>query len=134
METFCQKNGIIMKHGAPTTPTTQGLTERSKRSCKKVLHTLIVSTTRNNLKWCSSLSNISYTRNITIFTRQSIQRPTKLCLALNPTEKYHGTKTQRRFLKTAHNNLRNLTPAKSFKVNIMNRHLMRNTKEDDKKI
>ena len=133
METFCQKNGIIMKHGVPTTPTTQGLIERSNRSCKEDLHTLIVSTTRNNSKWCSCLSNISYTRNITIFTRQSIQRPTKLCLALNPTEKYHGTKTQRRILKTAHNNLSNLTPAKSFKVNIMNRHLMRNTKEDGKK-
>ena len=93
METFCQKNGITMKHGAPRTPTTQGLIERSNRSCKEDLHTLIVSTTRNNSKWCSCLSNISYARNIT-YTLGSIQRPTKLCLALNPTEKYHGTKTQ----------------------------------------
>lgn len=57
-----------MKHGAPRTPTTQGLIERSNRSCKEDLHTLIVSTTRNNSKWCSCLSNISYTRNITFHT------------------------------------------------------------------
>ena len=68
METFCQNNGITMKHRAPRMPTTQGLIERSNRSCKEVLHTLIVSTTRNNSKWCSYLSNISYTRNITFHT------------------------------------------------------------------
>ena len=68
MVTFCQNNNITMKHGAPRTPTTQGLIERSNRSCKEDLHTLIVSTTRNNSKWCSCLSNISYTRNITFHT------------------------------------------------------------------
>ena len=33
-----------MKHGAPRTPTTQGLIERSNRTCKEDMHTLIVST------------------------------------------------------------------------------------------
>ena len=65
MEMFCQNDGITMKHGAPRT---QGVIERSNRSCKEDLHTLIVSMTRNNLKWCSCLSNISHTRNITFQT------------------------------------------------------------------
>ena len=62
------KKGITIQHGAPRTPTTQGLIERSNRSCQEDLHTLIVSTTRSNSKWCSFLSNISYTRNITFHT------------------------------------------------------------------
>ena len=35
IDTFCLNNGITIKHGAPRTPQTQGLIERSNRSCKE---------------------------------------------------------------------------------------------------
>ena len=60
METFCKNNGITMKHGAPRTPTTQGLIERSNRSCKEDMHTLIVSTAEKDSNWCRKLGEISY--------------------------------------------------------------------------
>ena len=68
METFCQSNGITMKHGAPRAPATQGLIERSNRSCKEDMHTLIASTATKVLNWCQKLGEISYTRNITYHT------------------------------------------------------------------
>ena len=43
-DTFCLNNGITIKHGSPRTPLTQGLIERSNRSCKEDMHTCIVST------------------------------------------------------------------------------------------
>ena len=68
METVCQNNGITMKHGAPTTPTTQDLIERSNRSCKEDMHTLIANTATKVSNWCKKLGEISYTRNITYHT------------------------------------------------------------------
>ena len=57
-----------MKHGAPRTPTTQGLIERSNRLCKEDMHTLIASTATKVSNWCKKLGEISYTRNITYHT------------------------------------------------------------------
>ena len=51
---FCKDNGIELSHGAPRTPTTQGLTERSNLSWKQDMRSLIVSTADKNIKkWCT---------------------------------------------------------------------------------
>ena len=44
LKMFCKDNGIELSHGAPRTPTTQGLTERSNLSWKQDMRSLIVST------------------------------------------------------------------------------------------
>ena len=50
LKIFCKDNGIELSHGAPRTPTTQGLTERSKLSWKQDMRSLIVSTADKNIK------------------------------------------------------------------------------------
>ena len=65
IDTFCLNNGITIKHGAPRTPQTQGLIERSNRSCKEDMHTCIVSTAGKNVSnWCKYLGEVCYTHNI----------------------------------------------------------------------
>ena len=88
METFCQNNGITMKHGAPRTPTTQGLIERSNRSCKEDMHTLIASTATKVSNLCKKLGEISYTRNITYHT----------AIKTSPYEAVYGIKPHRELL------------------------------------
>ena len=86
METFCKNNGIItMKR----TPTTQGLIERSSRSCKEDMHTLIVSTAEKDSNWCRKLREISYTRNISYHT----------AIQTTPYEAVYGMKPHREVLQ-----------------------------------
>ena len=82
-----------MKHGAPRTPTTQGLIERSNRSCKEDMHTctLIASTDTKVSNWCKKPSKISYTRNIHVTYHTAI----KTC----PYEAVYGTKPHRELLQ-----------------------------------
>ena len=62
MDTFCKNNGITITHGAPRTPQTQGLIERSNRSCKEDMQTFIVSTAGKDVSnWCKYLGEVSYT-------------------------------------------------------------------------
>ena len=44
IDNFCKKIGINTKHQVPRTPTTQWLVERSNRTCKEDMHTLMAST------------------------------------------------------------------------------------------
>ena len=80
-----------MKHGAPRTPTTQGLIERSNRSCKEDMHTLIASTATKISNWCKKLSKISYTRNIHVTYHTAIKT--------SPYEALYGTKPHRELLQ-----------------------------------
>ena len=65
IDTFCLNNGITIKHGAPRTPQTQGLIERSNRSYKEDMYTCIVSTAGKNVSnWCKYLGEVCCTRNI----------------------------------------------------------------------
>ena len=62
---FARDNGIELSHGAPRTPTTQGLTERSNLSWKQDMRSLTVSTADKNIKkWCQYTREASYSRNI----------------------------------------------------------------------
>ena len=86
MKKFCHENGIKLSHGAPRTPTTQGLTERSNRSWKQDMRSLIIGTADKNIhKWCQYTREASYTRNI------SYHRAIKL----SPYEAVYGIKPHR---------------------------------------
>ena len=89
MEMFCKNNGITMKHGAPRTSTTRWLIERSNRSCKEDMHTLIVSTAEKDSNWCRKLGEISYTRNISYHT----------AIQTTPYEAVYGMKPHREVLQ-----------------------------------
>ena len=80
-----------MKHGVSRTPTTQGLIERSNRSCKEDMHTLIASTATKVSNWCKKLSKISYTRNIHVTYHTAIKT--------SPYEAVYGTKPHRELLQ-----------------------------------
>ena len=71
METFCQNNGIPMRHGAPS------------------MHTLIASTATKVSNWCKKLGEISYTRNITYHT----------AIKTSPYEAVYGIKPHRELLQ-----------------------------------
>ena len=65
MKQFCEENGITLSHGAARTPTTQGLTERSNRSWKEDMRTIIVEIAEKNIqRWCEYTNQAAYTRNI----------------------------------------------------------------------
>lgn len=86
LKMFCKDNGIELSHGAPRTPTTQGLTERSNLSWKQDMRSLIVSTADKNIKkWCQYTREASYTRNI------SYHRAIKV----SPYEAVYGIKPHR---------------------------------------
>ena len=78
-----------MNHRAPRTPTSQGLIERSNRSCKEDMHTLIASTATKVSNWCKKLGEISYTRNITYHT----------AIKTSPYEAVYGIKPLRELLQ-----------------------------------
>jgi hypothetical protein len=74
VEGFCRENEIKIAHGAPRTPTTQGLTERSNRSWKEDMRAIMISSTNKKVKrWCSYTREAAYTRNI------SYHRAIKMC-------------------------------------------------------
>lgn len=64
MNRFCDHNGIKVSHGAPRTPTTQGLVERANRIWKENTRSLIMSTARKVDHWCETTLEVSYTMNI----------------------------------------------------------------------
>ena len=91
MKKFCNENGITLSHGAPRTPTTQGLTERSNRSWKQDMRSLIISTAEKNIqKWCHYTKEASYARNI------SYHRAIKL----TPYEAVYGIKPHREIINS----------------------------------
>ena len=107
METFCQNNGITMKHGAPRTPTTQGLIERSNRSCKEDMHTLIASTATKVSNLCKKLGEISYTRNITYH----------IAIKTSPYEAVYGIKPHRELLNQSMEVIHEINPPQVEELN-----------------
>ena len=134
IDTFCLNNGITIKHGAPRTPQTQGLIERSNRSCKEDLHTCIVSMAGKNVSnWCKYLGEVCYTRNISAPPLR--QHPMKQFLASNLTEKCPHLPHNKSFLMTIMTNLKTQmhiwkkAPLKSLKWKTTTKHPKTKDKE-----
>ena len=68
MKAFCSTNQIQLLHGAARTPTTQGLVERSNRTFKENMRSLIMSTCGLQIsKWCKYTMQASYIMNIAYY-------------------------------------------------------------------
>ena len=66
MKDFCKTNSISQVHGAPRTPTTQGLVERGNRTFKENLSNILREKKAELNSWCSVLGETAYKKNITI--------------------------------------------------------------------
>ena len=66
MKDFCKTNSISQVHGAPRTPTTQGLVERGNRTFKENLSNILREKKAELNSWCSVLGEAAYKKNITI--------------------------------------------------------------------
>ena len=64
---FCEKNQIKLSHGAARTPTIQGLVERSNRTWKENMGSIIMGSNNKNIeRWCEYTMQASYTMNVTL--------------------------------------------------------------------
>lgn len=119
---FARDNGIDLSHGAPRTPTTQGLTERSNLSWKQDMRSLIVSTADKNIKkWCQYTREASYTRNI------SYHRTIKV----SPYEAVYGIKPHREKLHEQSKERQSEQEESNEKIH--NHNKMKTNQENDKK-
>ena len=66
MREFCKSNSISQAHGAPRTPTTQGLVERGNRTFKENLSNILREKKAELNSWCSVLGEAAYKKNIAI--------------------------------------------------------------------
>ena len=84
---------IKLSHGAPRTPTTQGLVERNSRTWKEDMRSIIMGSNDKNLdRWCECTMQASYTMNITLHR----------AIHTSPYEAVFG-------IKAHHENLKNTT-------------------------
>ena len=64
---FCEKNQIKLSHGAARTPTTQRLVERSNKTWKKNIRSIITGSNNKKIEgWCEYTMQASYIMNITL--------------------------------------------------------------------
>ena len=61
-----KKHKIKQVHGAPRTPSTQGLVERSNRTVKENIRNILKERKENLNKWCTVLGEAAYKKNITL--------------------------------------------------------------------
>ena len=66
MSELCKKHKIKQVHGAPRTPSTQGLVERSNRTVKENIRNILKERKENLNKWCTVLGEAAYKKNITL--------------------------------------------------------------------
>ena len=72
LEHFCEENGITLSLGVPRTPAIQCLVERSNRSWKQDMKSLIINTADKNTKKAWYMQNISYHRAIKISPYEAV--------------------------------------------------------------
>ena len=66
MREFCQANSIPQVHGAPRSPTTQGLVERGNCTFKENISNILREKKAELNSWCSVLGEAAYKKNISI--------------------------------------------------------------------
>ena len=83
MSSFCQSNNIKQVHGAPRTPTTQGLVERNNKTIKENIRNILTEKKESYNNWCTVLGEAAYKKNITVH-RAVAQTPYELVLGIKP--------------------------------------------------
>lgn len=66
MSELCGKHNIKQVHGAPCTPSTQGLVERNNRTVKENVLNILKERDESLGKWCTVLREAAYKKNITL--------------------------------------------------------------------
>ncbi|XP_068684422.1 KRAB-A domain-containing protein 2-like [Montipora foliosa] len=67
LKLFCEEKQIKLSHGAARTPTTQGLVERSNKTWKENMRSIIMGSNNKNIeRWCEYTMQASYTMNVTL--------------------------------------------------------------------
>ena len=66
MSELCRKHQIKQVHGAPRTPSTQGLVERNNRTVKENILNILKERDESLGKWCTVLGEAAYKKNITL--------------------------------------------------------------------
>ena len=67
LKLFCEENQIKLSHGAARTPTTQDLVERSNRTWKENMRSIIMGSNYKNIeRWCEYTVQASDTMNVTL--------------------------------------------------------------------
>ena len=66
MSELCRKHKIKQVHGAPRTPSTQGLVERNNRTVKENILNILKERDESLGKWCTVLGEAAYKKNITL--------------------------------------------------------------------
>ena len=66
MAEFCKVHKIKQVHGAPRTPTTQGLVEHNNCTVKENMKNIITEKNDEEVNWCKILSEAAYKKNIVV--------------------------------------------------------------------
>ena len=66
MAEFCKVHKIKQVHGAPRTPTTQGLVQRNNCTVKENMKNIITEKNDEEVNWCKILSEAAYKTNIVV--------------------------------------------------------------------
>ena len=124
---FARENAITLVHGAPRTPTTQGLVERSNRTWKEDMYAVMNGEKISLNKWCQHTLHACYIMNI------SKHR----AIGLSPYETLFGMKAHKETKKTESE----IEPDKDEPVNNdeppqkkKRKHIQENQKDYNKKM
>ena len=88
MAEFCKTHKIKQVHGAPTTPTTQGLEERNNRTVKENMKNIITKKNGEEVNWCKTLSEAVYKKNIFVHSATG-KSPYEAVFGILPRKEVH---------------------------------------------
>ena len=88
MAEFCKTHKIKQVHGAPRTPTTQGLVERNNRTVKENMKNIITKKNDEEVKWCKTLSEAAYKKNIFVHSATG-KSPYETVFGILPRKEVH---------------------------------------------
>ena len=88
MAEFCKTYKIKQVHGAPTTPTTQGLEERNNRTVKENMKNIITKKNDEEVNWCKTLSEAVYKKNIFVHSATG-KSPYEAVFGILPRKEVH---------------------------------------------
>ena len=89
MSELCGKHNIKQVHGAPRTPSTQGLVERNNRTVKENILNILNKRDESLGKWCTVLGEAAYKKNITLH-RAINKVPYKVVFGILPRKETPG--------------------------------------------
>ena len=110
MAEFCKVHKIKQVHGAPRTPTTQGLVERNNRTVKENMKNIITKKNDEEVNWCKTLSEAVYKKNIFVHSATG-KSPYEAVFGILPRKEVHVSADVEKLGKES-------TPVTDFQIQI----------------